>query len=152
MEQFLQVSNNGVQRYQARLVLAKEFMRRGESKRAKDVLHGCTADDWNRSEHFVWLGDVCFMEKDFEQAHQFYTYAATTIGKPPFTVWWIDLIYYGHLPAMRLAQTCAELGRLEEGLFWTRKVVDLFPDDYPAEAFEEARANCRILEDATKDT
>lgn len=148
LEQFLTVSNNGVQRYQARLILSKEYMRKGNAKDAFRVLHGCTSDDWTRSEHFIWLGDIAFLQEDYEKAHRFYTYAATCIGDPPFTVWWIDLIYYGHLPAQRLAQVCAQMGRIEESLMWARKVIELLPDDSPTEAFTEAEENVTILEEA----
>lgn len=148
LEQFLVVSNNGVQRYQARLILAKEYMRAGNPKEAIRVLHPCTSDDWSRSEHFVWLGDIAFTAGEFEKAHMFYTYAATTINAPPFTVWWISLEYYGHLPAQRLAMTCGELGRVEEALMWCRKVVELLPHDAPQEAFDEAAANVTLLESA----
>lgn len=148
LEQFLAMSNNGSLRYQARLILAKEYMRLDNHKDALRVLHGCTADDWNRSDHFLWLGDVAFMQEDYEKAYQFYLYAATQIGAPPFTMWWIDLAYYGHLPAQRLAQTCGELGRGEEALEWCKKVVELLPEDAPPEAFTEAESNVTLIESA----
>lgn len=148
LEQFLQVSNNGVQKYQARLILGKEYMLAGDLKNAKRVLHGCTADDWSRCEHFVWLGDVAVHENEFDKARRFYTLAATGIGDPPITVWWIDLMYYSYLPAQRLAMVCGELGRHEEALVWCRRVLELLPTDAPAEAFAEARANITICEGA----
>jgi len=148
LEQFLGVSNNGVQKYQARLMLAKERMRRGERKEAYECLMGCTKDDWCRTEHWVWLGDMAMLSKEYEKAYRFYVYATTTMGDPPFTVWWIDLSYYGHIPAQRLAMVCGELGKLEESLFWAQKVIELFPEGTPPEAFREAERNMAIIKEA----
>jgi glycosyltransferase involved in cell wall biosynthesis len=103
LTEFLVVSNNGVQKYQARLIVAKELMIQGRLKEASATLHACTGDDWSRSEHFVWLGDIAFLAKEYEKARRFYTLAATGIGEPPITVWWIDLAFYSYLPAQRLA-------------------------------------------------
>ncbi len=148
LEQFLTVSNNGVQKYQARLIIAKELMIQGRTKEASAVLHACTAEDWSRSEHFLWLGDIAYLSKEHEKARRFYTLAATAIGEPPITVWWIDLAFYSYLPAQRLAQVCGDLGLLPEALSWCQRVVELLPDDSPPEAFVEARANVTLLESA----
>jgi glycosyltransferase involved in cell wall biosynthesis len=148
LEQFLVVSNNGVQKYQARLILAKEYTIQGRWKEAYAVLHACTADDWSRSEHFVWMGDIAYLNKEYEKARRFYTLAATAIGEPPITVWWIDLAFYSYLPAQRLAMVCGELGLFAEALAWCQRVVELLPDDAPPEAFSEARANVTLLESA----
>lgn len=148
MEEFLVVSNNGVQRYQARLVLAKEHMLAGRLKEALQVLHGCTADDWSRSEHYIWLGDIAYLNQQYDKARVFYLRAASHIGEPPITVWWIDLAYYSYLPAQRLAMVCGELGQLTEALHWCQRVIELLPDDAPPEAFAEARANVTLLEGA----
>lgn len=148
LEQFLIVSNNGVQRYQARLILAKEYARKGQLKDAFRVLHGCTADDWSRTEHYVWLGDLARLEKDFEKARRFYQLATIGIGEPPITVWWIELSYYSYIPAQRLAQTCGDLGLAEEALHWCKAVLELLPHDAPTEAFEEAKANVTLIESA----
>jgi len=148
LEQFLVVSHNGVQKYQARLILAKEYMLQGRMKDASVVLHGCTADDWSRFEHFLWLGDIAYLSKEPEKARRFYSIAATAIGEPPITVWWIDLAFYSYLPAQRLAQVCGELGLLSEALAWCQRVVELLPDDSPPEAFAEARANVTLIQGA----
>lgn len=147
LEQFLTVSKVGVQRYQARLILAKEYARKGNLKDAFRVLHGCTADDWSRTEHFVWLGDLARIEEDYEKALRFYQLASTSIGNPPVTVWWIELSYYSYIPAQRLAQTLCDLGDLEKALVWSRAVYELLPNDAPPEAFEEAKANVTLIED-----
>lgn len=153
-EQFLIISKNGAQRYQARLMLAKEYMDKFCQKedmvwwkKAKEVLLVAVADDWSRSDHWIWLGDLCFMNQEFEQAYRFYSYATLMIGEPPFTMWWIDLTYYGYLPAQRMAMVCAELGRYEESLAWGKKVLDLLPPDSPNALFEEAETNIKLLED-----
>lgn len=148
LEQFLVVSNNGVQKYQARLILAKEYMIQNRWKEAYATLNHCTAEDWSRSEHFLWMGDVAYLNKEYEKARRFYTIACTAIGEPPITVWWIDLSFYSYLPAQRLAMVCGELGFLDEALAWCRRVVELLPDDAPPEAFAEARANVTLLEGA----
>jgi len=148
LEQFLIVSNNGVQKYQARLILAKEYMLQNRWKEAYAVLNACTADDWSRSEHFLWMGDIAYLNKEHEKARRFYTIAATAIGEPPITVWWIDLSFYSYLPAQRLAMVCGELGLLPEALAWCQRVVELLPDDSPPEAFAEARANVTLIEGA----
>ena len=109
---------------------------------------GATADDWSRTEHWIWLGDLATEAGQHEQAHQFYMYAAIRINNPPFTLWWIDLVMYSYLPAQRLAQNCAELGKIEEALHWATRVIELLPEDAPAGAFEEAERNVNILKEA----
>jgi hypothetical protein len=150
MSEFLARSNNGVQRYQARLILAKEHAKARRFDEARDVLHPAGGEDWTRSEHLIWLGDLAALEDRWEEAHRWYTLASVSIGEPPFTVWFVDLDAYTYLPAQRLATACGELGRLEEGLGWARRVVELLPDDAPPAAFEEARKNVTLFEEATK--
>lgn len=148
LDEFLVVANNGTQRYQARLILAKESLIAKDMPRAREYLMGCTADDWNRTEHWVWLGDIAMMEGAPEKAYRFYMYAASAIGNVPFSLWWIELSYYSYLPAQRLAQACAELGRVEESLVWAKQSKELLPEDSAQEFFDEATANITLLEDA----
>lgn len=148
LAQFVEVSNNGVQKYQARLILAKEHMRAGNDSLAESCLLLCAGDDWNRTEHWVWLGDLAFRQQNFERAERFYAYAATTIGRAPNTVWWIDLCYYTYLPAQRLAMVYGELYDAPNALAWAERARDLLPSDSPAEAFEEAENNIQILKEA----
>lgn len=147
-QEFLAVSRNGGMRYQARLILAKELVRADRRNEAREVLMGATTDDWSRTEHWLWLGDLAFEDEAFEQAYRFYRYAATSINAPPYTLWWIDLSHYTYLPAIRLAMTCGQLGRVRESLMWARKVTELLPDNAPAAAFQEAHSNVRLLEEA----
>jgi len=148
LTKFLATSNNGAARYQARLMLAKLHMRAGEVAETRAVLHAATADDWSRTEHWIWLGDIAFEAKQFDQALCFYRYAGTTVNEPPFTLWWIDLSLYGYLAAQRLAMVYSEIGRGEDALHWAEKVLELLPDDAPAWAFEEARGNIAHLKEA----
>lgn len=159
LDQFLEVSNNGVQKYQARLILAKEYMRQAQEavdvfhasalkEKARLVLMGCAADDWCRTEHWVWLGDLSYMAGDYEKARMFYAYSSVTIGAAPNTMWWIDLCYYSYIPAQRLAMVNGDLGNPFEALAWAKRARELLPADAPAEAFQEADANIRILQEA----
>jgi len=161
MEEYLQLPRkNGAMHYHTRLLLAKMLSQKAENlakenlstkevlTQAREVLMGCTADDWSRTEHWVWLGDLAFNEERFEEALQFYLYAGTKVGEPPFTLWWVDLSCYSWLPAQRLAMCFGELGRLSESLYWARKVLELLPDDAEAWAFEEAQANISLLEES----
>jgi glycosyltransferase involved in cell wall biosynthesis len=147
-EQFLQTSNQGGMRYQARLILSKEYMYMGDLGKARETLIPATGDDWSRTEHWIWLGDIAFDLKKFEEAYSFYLYATTKIGQPPFTLWWIDLSNYSYLPAQRMAMVCAELGILEEACVWAEKVVELLPEDAPTPLAEEAKANVDLLTEA----
>ena len=151
MKEYLrQPPKNGAMRYHTRLLLAKQLMLRNESDDMADAratLLGATEDDWARTEHWVWLGDLAFDKGDFEEAARFFGYAATTIGAPPFTLWWIDLAHYGWIPAQRLAMTFGALNKAHDALFWAQRVVDLLPED-AEEARAEALANIQILEDA----
>jgi len=156
--------NNGPMRYNARLVLAKMIAQSakelGETESeayqakmldARSVLLGCVTDDWSRSDHWVWLGDIAFELDRLQEALQFYHYAATAIGKPPFTMWWIDMAYYSYIPAMRLAMTYGALDRNEESLVWARKVLELYhadEEELPKEMIEEAKRNIKILEES----
>jgi 2-polyprenyl-3-methyl-5-hydroxy-6-metoxy-1,4-benzoquinol methylase/tetratricopeptide (TPR) repeat protein len=159
-EEFLARSHNGPQRYQVQLVIAKESMGRyllskdkGEKRqcieRARRALFAATADDWSRTEHWLWLGDLANIDEAYEQAYKFYRYAATGINEAPFTVWWIDEAAYSYLPAQRLAMVCAELGNGEEALRWARSALELLPDDAPYEVVKESRQIIKELERLT---
>lgn len=163
-ERYLVESNNGVVKYGARLVIARYYMTRerdpndaeafrNDMEIARSQLLQCAGDDWSRTEHWLWLGDVSYNEGKLEQAYRFYRYCATTIGAPPPTLWWIDLSNYSYLPAQRLAMVCGELGRLTEALHWAEKTVDLMrSDDAPREAIDEAEQNVRIISEAINAT
>lgn len=158
LEQYLQLpKKNGPQRYHTRLLLAKLYGQRADrvsteqakedTLKAKEVLLGATADDWQRTEHWIWLGDIAFYEQKYEEALQWYLYSAIKVGTPPFTLWWVDLPMYSWIPCQRLAMIYAELGDLSNSLYWARKVKELLPDDAEASAFEEAQANITLLEE-----
>jgi len=160
MEEYLALPRkNGAQHYHTRLLLTKSLARKAEelakkgepykvvTARAREVLMGCVADDWSRTEHWIWLGDLAFNDKKFEEALQFYLYAGTRVGEPPFTMWWVDLSCYSWLPAQRLAMCFGELGRLKDSLYWARKVLELLPDTADPWCFEEAQTNITLLEE-----
>jgi hypothetical protein len=149
LEEFLALpQKNGPLRYHARLVLAKLHVRANRREEARRVLLAATSEDWSRTEHWMWLGDLAFEEERFEEALQFYRYLGTTAGMPPFTLWWIDLPSYSYLPAQRLAMTYARLGQVEPAVHWAGRVLELLPDDSPAAVFDEASANLKQLQQA----
>ena len=151
LEQYLQTnSRNGAMRYQTKLILAKTYRIEGDHKKAKEILLRCVEDDWNRSDHWIWLGDIAFEEGKYEESLQYYRYASTMIGTPPFTLWWIDLANYSYLPAQRLAMVYGELELFRESLYWARRVKELLPDDAPSEAVEETDNNIKLLEEAVQ--
>lgn len=147
--QFLATENgNGEARYQSRLMLAKLHLKAGDQDECRRVLMGATEDDWSRTEHWIWLGDLAHDQGKIEMAYQFYMYAAIRIGEPPFTLWWIDMAVYSYIPAQRLAAVCGDLGRLPDSLHWATRVLSLLPDDAPRGAFEEAERNVKLLKEA----
>lgn len=139
---------NGAARYQARMMLSRIHAHAGRRDEARAVLVRAGEDDWSRTEHLIWLGDLAFEAGQHEEALQFYRYAGTACGEPPVTVWWIDLAAYSYLPAQRLAMVYGHLGRGDEALVWARRVLELLPDDAPRAAFEEAARNVRQLAEA----
>lgn len=151
LAKFLATSHNGPARYQARLMLAKMLAREGKTDESATVLHGASADDWSRTEHWIWLGDLAYHAEQYDRALQFYRYAGTAVNEPPFTLWWIDLASYSYLAAQRLALCYAELGRYKDALPWARRVRELLPDDAPSAAFEEVDANIKLLTEAIGD-
>lgn len=152
LEQLLnRPSKMGAMRYQARLVLAKEYMRRGEMGEARRVLLGCAGEDWSRGEHWLWLGDLAFDAGQLEEALQWYRYIGTMSGEPPWTIWWIDIDDYGHLGAQRLAMCYAALNRGPEALHWAKKALEMLPEEAPAAAREECERNIAHLEKALEE-
>lgn len=139
-------SKNGPARYHARLVLAKTLACENRLTETRDVLLAACADDWSRSEHWLWLGDLAHKEGKVEQALVWYGYAASRIGEPPFTTWWIDLACYSYLPAQRMAMVLAAIGKIEDALSWARRVVELLPEDAPDEMKAEAADNVTAIE------
>lgn len=149
LQQFLAVNrSNGAQRYHARLQCSKLLAQSGQLTEARSVLIDATSDDWSRCDHWFYLGDIAAMQDRREEAIQFYLYAATRLGNPPFTQWWIDLNIYGYLTAQRLVECYAAVGDLGSALIWAGRVVDLMGDDTPAEALDEARRNITRIEEA----
>jgi 2-polyprenyl-3-methyl-5-hydroxy-6-metoxy-1,4-benzoquinol methylase/tetratricopeptide (TPR) repeat protein len=144
-------AKNGSQRYQARLALGKLLIERGETEEARSVLLGATEDDWTRIEHWIWLGDIAFEKEEYTKALYFYRYAATAIGEPPFTLWWIELYYYSYIPAQRLAMTYSALNRLEPARHWAERVLELLPDDAPDAVIEECERNLEKIKEAIAD-
>lgn len=147
LREYLQVNrNNGPLRYHTRLVLAKTLWEENRTEEAKEILFAAPQDDWCRVDHWVFLGDLCFNDGAYEQAAQYYQYAATRLLDPPITVWWIDLAFYSWIPAQRLAQTYGELGQLQKALAWAERVVELHKiEGSPLEFVEEAETNVSIL-------
>lgn len=147
-------SKNGPMRYQARLILAKLLAQKakaaGDTELAavRDVLIQCSVDDWSRTEHWVWLGDIAFGRGAIEEAIQMYLYGAARLNDPPFTCWWIDMSFYSYIPAQRLTMAYAELGLVHKALEWARKVVELTPDRLPQLA-AEAKDMVELLEKAS---
>jgi len=140
---------NGPQRYQTRLILAKMLAQQENFQEAKEVLFDAVRDDWSRTDHWVWLGDLFFHEGKSEEALQFYRYGCTRLGDPPLTAWWIDLSYYSWLPAQRMAMVLGEMGSLEEALIWAKRVLAFYAqEEVPVEMIDEAKQNISILEEA----
>lgn len=148
LEEFMALpKKNGPMRYHTRLVLAKMYATRQEYQKAREVLLGAAGDDWSRTEHWLWLGDLAWEEDKYEEALQWYRYAATRVNDPPFTFWWVDLACYSYLPAQRLTQAHAMLGQFDDSLYWARRVLELLPDDAESWAFEEAQSIVTQLEE-----
>lgn len=148
MQEYLALPpKNGTARYQVRLQLAKEYADRGRLADARATLIRCPEDDWTRIEHWLWLGDLAYETDRLEEALQFWQYAATTIGHPPFTLWWIDEDAYTYLPAQRLVMAYASLGRFSDAMHWAKRAEELLPEDAPDEVRREAAANIRVIED-----
>ncbi len=150
-KRFVATSNNGPSKYQAKLILAK-MLAPTNLEEARTILLSAVADDWTRIEHWIWLGDIAFTREQYEEALQFYRYASTCVGEPPFTLWWIDLSMYSYLTAQRLAMCYHEINKFPESLHWAKKVLELLPSDAPSELFKEAEDNIAILTKACEET
>lgn len=153
LEQFIELAKGaGEAHYQARLMLAKMYWGMNKTDDARKVLLGCIGNDWSRIDHWVYLGDMAYHQGNLEEALQFYRYASTRIGEPPFTLWWIDLSMYNIIPAQRLAEIYGQLGRGYDALHWAKRVLELTPPDAPEACFEEAERNIQIIEEALNAT
>ncbi len=149
LKEYLVVGKNGALRYHTRLVLAKQLVRAGRLAEAKEVLLAAPEDDWTRIEHWVFLGDIANQQENYEEAITYYEYAATKLGGPPFTTWWIDLAMYTWLPAQRLAQMYSMVGQFPKSLHWATIVRSEYEKaEAPAEMVAEADENIRILKEA----
>ena len=149
LEQLLSLpAKNGPLRYQSRLISAKMYYKEDNFIAARSMLLGCTNEDWSRIEHWLWLGDLAYSQKNYEEALQFYLYSSTRINNPPFTLWWIDDISYSYLPAQRLTVTYAILGNLQQALYWAEKTVDLLGDNIPEAIYNECVANVKAIREA----
>lgn len=144
-------SHNGPMRYQARLILAKLLAREEKWDDARQVLLQCHVDDWSRTEHWIWLGDIAAKDERWEEALSFYLYGASKIGDPPFTGWWIDMGFYTYLPAQRLASAYATLGDVESSLRWALVVRDQIPTGAPQAFRDEIESNIEQLTSIRKE-
>lgn len=146
--EYCAVSKNGAGRYQARLTLAKELAEAGDLGGSREQLLLCSGDDWSRTEHYMWLGDLAFESDQFEEALHWYRLSATSVGhEMPFTLWWIDEATYTYLPAQRLAMTLARLGEYREAYEWAERVIEQLPPEIPQEVKDEARQNAETLKE-----
>jgi hypothetical protein len=149
LRQFITINrSNGPMRYNTRLILCKMLGNLGRLNEAREVLLPAVGDDWSRTEHWVWLGDILFEQERYDEALQFYLYGSTKIGEPPFTLWWIDLAFYSYIPAQRLAMCYSALGQLDSALQWAKNAKDLLPEDAPEELVQEHITNIKTLEEA----
>ena len=150
-------SKNGSMRYQARLILAKllgerrlkeeDTVVKGELlKEIREILFQCSSEDWSRTEHWLWLGDLATEAGQHEEAVQFYTYGAARIGNPPFSIWWMDNCFYTYLPCQRLAMAYGNLGNAAKSLYWAREALVNIPPKGHDALIEEAQKNIEILE------
>lgn len=149
--------SNGSMRYQTRLILAKQLatyttddpkVKAEFMAEAREVLMGCTGDDWVRTDHWIWLGDLAYDQERYDEALQFYLYGASRVSDPPFTIWWIELSFYSYIPCQRLAMTYSSLGRYHEALLWADRVTELLPEDSTPEMIQESRTNSATLREA----
>jgi tetratricopeptide (TPR) repeat protein len=142
---------SGPMRYHARMLLAQIRMNQfGDAEGAREALIGCVGDDWTRTEHWLCLGDLAFTQEKYGEALQFYKYGISRVGDPPFSVWWINLDNYGHIPAQKLASAYAMLGNLEQALHWAEEAAKLLPKDAAnyAEALDECDTNIAAIKEA----
>lgn len=147
--EYLKVGTSGALRYHTRLVLAKELGRVGRLKEAEGVLLAAPADDWSRTEHWIFAGDIAFDHEEYEKALTYYLYASTKRGPAPLSMWWVDLAMYSWVPSQRLAMTYSALGQFEKALEWAKAVLsDYAENDAPPEFVSEAETNVRTLLEA----
>ncbi|MBW2562010.1 MAG: glycosyltransferase, partial [Deltaproteobacteria bacterium] len=151
-ERFLAQSRRGSPfSYQSRLALANHYMMENDPKKAYDTLIVASRDDWSRTEHWLKLGDICFMmaekQRDdlgvgmYERAMRFFQCAAQGLGQQPASFLWIDKDVYTYLPAQRLVSVYCALGLKEDALAWAEEVADLMPEWVSDAVLDEARAN-----------
>jgi len=141
-------AHNGQRRYQARLILAKELINhRKDYQEARAVLLGCTGEDWSRIDHWIFLGDMAAIQHKYEEAIQFYLYAASRWMDMPLTIWWIDEAFYTWLPCERLASCYAAVGDLENALLWAKRAKQSLPADTPTTIIQSHDANIRQIEE-----
>lgn len=158
-------SKIGDAKYQARLILAKEFCTLAEELRAannedgwtkkleeaKEILIPATGDNWWRTEHWIRLGDIAAEQDRWDEALQFYKYATSQVNNPPFVLWWFDVENYTYLPAQKMASAYAALGYYAEALVWAEQAVTLMEEnreDLTPEEIEEAKSNVVLIQKA----
>lgn len=152
-------SKNGSMRYQARLILAKllgerrsketdEQVKESLWKEIRDILLQAPQEDWSRTEHWIWLGDLAAEKKNWDEAVQFYAYGSTRIGNSPFSIWWMDNSFYSYLPCQRLAMAYGELGDYKSTLYWAKEVLKHIPKESDFDDLRrEAEGNIKLLEE-----
>ncbi len=151
LREHIAIEKFGTLRYNTRLILARTLAEMERVDEAVEVLQGAAGDDWTRTEHFIYLGDLAAHGEEYEKALTFYLYAATKRSKAPLITLWVDLAFYSWLPAQRLAHSYAALGMLPEALYWAREVLSdfqSFGDEAPAAYIEEAQQNITLIEEA----
>lgn len=139
---------NGPERYQARLALSQCLAAKLENEKDPaerqrlgdaiyDTLIVAQQDDWSRTEHWLYLGDLCYTHNKTDMAVRFYELCATGIGREPLSFMWIEKANYTWVPAQKLVTIYAELGLLAEALAWCDKLLLLLPEWAPEEARKE---------------
>lgn len=78
------------------------------------------------AEPHVFLGDIYSKRKDYKKAINFYKQAMKTKFNGPGIQ---DIKYYTKIPAFRLCQLFTQLGKLEDGLMFSRIALDYSPEN-----------------------
>jgi len=89
------------ERYQAKLFLSICYQNVGEKALAEEVLLSCFEEGVPRNEHIVALGDLRFLEKNYEAAEYYYR-LATSVPLPAMFLM-IEQEFYTWLPWWKLA-------------------------------------------------
>jgi len=121
-DQYFQVAEWDLERYQAAIHASQCLVRLDQIDRARQILSAELIDNYQRAEGYFLLGQLAVIKHNFPEAKHWFLIAAG-MKVNPYEPFFLDVDIYSWLTFYNLAQVCANMGDWEEAKEWREKTI-----------------------------